>query len=351
NMSKQLLKFWALACVLIFSQLDSMGWDYEGHRIVNQLALASLPKDFPAFVTTSEASERIAFLSGEPDRWRNTSDLPLKHFNGPDHYFDLEDLKFIGMDAQTLTHFRYDFVVQLAAGRGRYATNFPAIDPEVNADHTRELIGFLPWTITEYYGKLKSGFSYLKTLQEAGTPQEIANAEQNIIYIMGVMGHFVGDGGQPLHTTIHHNGWIGENPKHYATNKTIHSWVDGGYIAHATIRTAVLLPKLRPATVLPINEGRGSQTKIFPLVMEYLVAQHQQVEPLYKLDRDGKLSSKREIVPEAYDFISGQLLKSGQMLGSLWVTAWQHAPPDNYLRTQLMKRKALKKLGDSKSAE
>src|SRR2546430_9784743 len=22
-------------------------WDYEGHRIVNQLALASLPKDFP----------------------------------------------------------------------------------------------------------------------------------------------------------------------------------------------------------------------------------------------------------------------------------------------------------------
>ena len=337
--------------MLFLTCLNSLAWDYEGHRIVNQLALASLPKDFPAFVLTSEASERIAFLSGEPDRWRNTSDLPLKHFNGPDHYIDLEDLKFMGMDAHSLTHFRYDFVVQLAAARSRYATNFPAIDPEMNTDHTRELIGFLPWTITEYYGKLKSGFSYLKTLQEAGTPQEIANAQQNIIYIMGVMGHFVGDGGQPLHTTIHHNGWIGENPNHYHTNKTIHSWVDGGYIAHASIRTAALRSRLQRATVLAINEGRNGQTNVFPLVMDYLLEQHQQVEPLYKLDRDGKLSSRREIVPEAYDFISGQLLRSGQMLGSLWVTAWQHAPPDNYLRTQLMKRKALRESSEKKSTE
>jgi len=35
-------------------------WDYEGHRLVNQLALASLPKDFPAFVSAPAAQERIA---------------------------------------------------------------------------------------------------------------------------------------------------------------------------------------------------------------------------------------------------------------------------------------------------
>ena len=43
-------------------------WDYPGHRIVNELALASLPADFPAFVRDPAAAERIAFLSGEIGR-------------------------------------------------------------------------------------------------------------------------------------------------------------------------------------------------------------------------------------------------------------------------------------------
>ena len=42
--------------------------------------------------------DRIAFLAGEPDRWRNTPDLPLKHVNGPDHYFDLEDIESARFD-------------------------------------------------------------------------------------------------------------------------------------------------------------------------------------------------------------------------------------------------------------
>ena len=190
----------------------------------------------------------------------------------------------------------------------------------------------------------------MKTLEEAGTPEEIANAQQNIVYIMGVMGHFVGDGGQPLHTTIHYNGWIGENPNRYATNKTIHSWIDGGYIAHAGIKSETLMPKVQPAVVFSINEGKTSQTNVFPLVMEYLLEQHNLVEPLYKLDRDGKLSGRKAPLPEGYDFVSGQLLKSGQMLGNLWLTAWQHAPVDTYLRMQLMKRKAAKQ-SEGKSPE
>src|SRR5688572_33299525 len=79
-------------------------WDYEGHRVVNQLALAALPRDFPAFTKTAAARERIAFLGGEPDRWRNqgtgrhpTDDVVLSHFAGPDHYFDLEDLEEYGI--------------------------------------------------------------------------------------------------------------------------------------------------------------------------------------------------------------------------------------------------------------
>jgi hypothetical protein len=45
-------------------------WDYEGYYVINQFALASLPKNFPAFALTPAARKRIAFLVGKPDRWR-----------------------------------------------------------------------------------------------------------------------------------------------------------------------------------------------------------------------------------------------------------------------------------------
>src|SRR5881394_124572 len=82
-------------------------WDYEGHRLVNQLALAALPTNFPAFVKEPAATERIIFLSGEPDRWRNTTDLTLKHLNNPDHYLDFEDVAACGLKPETLPPFRY----------------------------------------------------------------------------------------------------------------------------------------------------------------------------------------------------------------------------------------------------
>ena len=62
--------------------LPLQAWDYEGHRIVNQLALAALPPEFPAFAREPANAARIAFLSGEADRWRNVPDLPVKHSGG-----------------------------------------------------------------------------------------------------------------------------------------------------------------------------------------------------------------------------------------------------------------------------
>ncbi len=315
------------------------GWDYEGHRLVNQLALASLPTNFPAWVFTPVARERIAFLAGEADRWRNTPDLPLKHFNGPDHFFDIDLLGLHGLEARSLSQFRYDFSFALAQGRRAHATNFPPIDPTKDTDHTKELIGLLPWAIVENQGKLKSAFSYLREFDAAGTPEEVANARENAIYIMGVMGHYVGDGAQPLHTTKHHHGWVGENPNRYTTNYSFHQWIDGGYIAKFPIDVAKLKAKLRPARVIG---GGGAAANCFPEVTSYLLGHYEQVEPLYRLDKERKLSGFAEFSQEGHDFITGQILKAGQMLGDLWLTAWQQAPPDTFLRAQLAKRKLAK---------
>jgi hypothetical protein len=308
-------------------------WDYEGHRLINQLALDTLPADFPAFVKTPAARERIGFLGGEADRWRNTTDLSLKHCNGPDHYFDLDLLEAHKLDSAQLPIFRYDFAVQLLNARAVHAASLPPIDPLKDSDRTRALIGFLPWTITEYQAKLRSAFSYLKEYESAGTPEEIANARENIIYLMGVMGHFIGDATQPLHNTKHHHGWVGANPNGYSTNYSIHSWIDGGYLNQFGVDAGQLRAKLRPATPF------GS-TNTFASVMTFLQDQFKQVEPLYRLEKAGKLSGRREKSPEGHDFITGQLHVAAQTLGDLWLIAWQQAPPDMFLRSALAKRKA-----------
>jgi hypothetical protein len=327
---------------------SALAFDYEGHRMINQIAIASLPANFPAFDMNADVQERIAFLAGEPDRWRNTGDLPLKHFNGPDHYIDLDDLPDYGLNTSNLTSFRYEFTAQLAAARAQHPTNFPPINAAKNEDKTRELVGFLPWTIAEYYAKLKSAFSYLKTFEEFGTPEEIVNAQQNAIYIMGVMGHFVGDAGQPLHTTKHFNGWIGDNPKHYATNTTFHAWVDGGYIRKVGIQLEEMKSRIRPAQVLPEAKNASKEQGMFPVAVHYIVDQHKLVEPLYELNKDGSLSDQGQLDSKGRAFLTGQMLKSGQFLGDLWLSAWETAAMDTYLKGRLLDRQAS---GDKKPAK
>src|SRR6266478_3393438 len=113
------LAVWSIG-ILLLGRLginSTLAWDYEGHRTVNQLALASLPTNFPSFVRAPSAAERIAFLAGEADRWRNSPDLPLKHCNEPDHYIDLEELSLYGLKPETLPGLRYDFIAHLALVR------------------------------------------------------------------------------------------------------------------------------------------------------------------------------------------------------------------------------------------
>ena len=330
----------ALGMCLLPMAATVRAWDYEGHRLVNQLALDALPPSFPAFVTTPTARERIAFLAGEADRWRNSPDLSFKHASSPDHYIDFEELGDVGLDAKSLSPFRYEFAVQFAQARAAHAGKLPPIDPVKNADRTREWVGFLPWAIVEQQSKLRSAFSYLRAFEKyGGTPEEIENARQNIIYLMGVMAHFVADGSQPLHTTIHHHGWVGPNPNSYPTNASIHQWIDGGFIKRAGLTKADISPKMAPAKSIPPTAQSGAATNLFPVVTAWLLEQHRQVEPLYQLEKAGKLSGRGEGVPqEGREFIATQLANAAQMLASLWLSAAEQAPEDTFLRDLLLKR-------------
>jgi hypothetical protein len=335
-MKRKLFAMMMMSAGLVFS---AKAWDYEGHHAVNELALASLPADFGGFTMTPALKARVEFLAGEPDRWRNVGDLPLRNVNGPDHYIDLEDLPLYGLTPETLPLMRYDFAADIAKARAAHPEKFPPIDPAKDADHTRELDGFLPWAITEYCEKLKSDFSSLKAFQtHGGSPTEIANAQADIVYVMGVMGHYVGDGSQPLHTTVHFNGWVGNNPKGYTTRPSFHAWIDGGYFRKTgPIAVDLLAGKIRPATRIA---NAGAPDGMFKAVVNYLVEQNKLVGPLYQMDKAGELSGEGDAGMAGRPFLEDQLVKAGQMLGNLWLTAWLEAPEDTYLERQLQQRSA-----------
>jgi hypothetical protein len=337
-------KWFTFAAALGAFVFNAAAWDYEGHHAVNELALASLPTNFPAFVLTPEARVRIAYLAGEADRWRNETSLrngtglALGHASGPDHYLDLEDIYLYGLTPETLPPLRYDFVAAIVKARAAHPEKFPAIDPARDSDHTRELSGFLPWAITENFEKLQSGFATLAALEKSGgTAAEIKNAQENIVYVMGVMGHFVGDASQPLHTTMYHHGWTtNDNPNHYTTSPGFHAWIDGGFFKKTGgIDAKKLSAKIHPAEKI---SAASDPNGIFKTSVDFIVEANKLVEPLYRLDREGKLNAESETAAEGRAFLETQLVKSGQFLGDLWLTAQETAPEDTYLERELQQR-------------
>lgn len=313
-------------------------WDYEVHRAIVDLAFAALPTNYPGFVFEPAARERVRFLSGEPDRWRNAaSDVVFSHATAADHYLDLEDLEALDVKPDGLPVFRYEFAARVLAARAAHPERFEAIDPARDRDRTRAFPGFLPWTIAEGVGHLKSAFSYLRAYETlGGTSEEMDNARQNVLYAMGVLSHFVGDATQPLHTTRHHHGWVGENPKGYTTDRGIHAWIDGGFFERTGgVQVESLRSRLRPARVL---EGTRSPEELFRTITAWLMEQHRQVEPLYQQHKEGKFSGIGVDGQAGRLLLEEQLVRAAQMLADLWFTAWAQAPADSYLQRKLQER-------------
>jgi hypothetical protein len=181
-----------IRALTVLWSFSSGAWDAEVHVLISNLALESLPADFPAFVREESAPQRIGFLSAEPDRWRNIEDLQLRHAHGPDHYLDVEELQTYGLDPQKLPSLRYDIIAALALKRQEEPEKFQRMLHSPNEDSTRQLPGLLPWVMTESVLKLKSCFSYLGTYeQHGGSADDIANARQNTVR-NGVMSHYFG---------------------------------------------------------------------------------------------------------------------------------------------------------------
>jgi hypothetical protein len=288
-----LISFTLIALVLLQS-IAAAAWGNKGHVAINRVAAQKMPATMPRFLR--RAVGEIAYLGPEPDRWRSPSEFALKNAQEPDHFIDLERVSWL----DPLPSGRYEFYRKLYDKRAS-TTDHPD-------DYLPERVGLQPYITMEVYGRLKAAFREYRQRRSSHQPTEAV--QQASIFYAGWLGHYVADGSQPLHTTIHYNGWVGPNPNGYTTQHTIHAQFETAYVA-ANITAKDFAAQVK------IPERLDDP---FAQYIAYLKKSNGLVENVYALEKAGGFTGKGS--PAAFDFTTHRLAAGSQMLLNLWYTAW-----------------------------
>lgn len=296
-------------------------WDAHGHRVVTALAFDAVERDslLPEWLKEEPVRRRTMYQSAEPDRWRGQRTPALIHENNPDHYIDIEDLEPFGLTLRAVPPLRYEYLRVMAVAMAEHPERFAHYDPEKDPYKDRVWPGFVAHSILEHYAKLQASFRTLRTIEAAGVDGRALHVEQaraNVIYHLGVLSHFVGDAAQPLHTTKHFNGWVGDNPEGYTTSNRFHAYIDGGVldlhkITHESLRTHMR------------SDLCVSGQDPWPDILDHLERSFAHVEDLYRMEKDGSLDAE-----PGKKLIEARLLDGGAMLYALIRAAWETSEPD-----------------------
>jgi hypothetical protein len=323
----------------------SIAWDAAGHATITLLALDRFKATAqpPVWINEEASRAMIAWQSGEPDRWRGLRTPTLRHENEPDHYLDVEDLEPFGLTLRTVPMLRNEYVKAMVIAREKHPEKFKPINPAMDPAKTQEYPGFVAHATMEHYEKLRSAMNTLRILEglaDASSERRKVQIEQtkaNIRVEMGLLAHFVGDTAQPLHTTTHHHGWVGDNPKGYTTDRGIHAYIDGTIVAfhklgYETLRAAgEAKTGAKAAGEKPVAEGGKAAEPAARVtdiqnpwsdVLSHVERSFAKVEPLYEMKKSGELEKEA-----GKAFIAERLTDAGMMLGDLYAAAWKASEP------------------------
>lgn len=274
-------------------------WGNEGHRLINRLAIVTLPADVPAFLHSETAVNEIEYLGPEPDRWRSRAEPELSAAQAPEHFIDLEPADALG----PLPHNRLDFEARVFA-----------------AGERPEKIGLQPWETNEVWERLKGALREYRYL--SANKEDTRGVEAAVIFYAGWLGHYVGDGSQPLHTTDKYNGWVGPNPNGYTTGHTIHWQFEEPFVA-ANMHE----PEVRARMTAP----KVIKGDMFDNYVAYLRQTHTYVEKVYQLYKVGGFDGAGTAASR--EFTAERLAAGASMLRDMIYTAWLRSAepvPDPY---------------------
>jgi hypothetical protein len=290
----------AFRCLLISTAvLIGGGWGPRGHITANRAAVSGIPADGPVFL--KNYAEWIAQTGPVPDSWRGVSEPFSKIFEDPNHGWFKEQFAFM----KQIPRSRYEFVLALYDEYLR----IKGTDPERAKLTNVRWTGTMPYAAMENYDRMKSAMRSYRQLLAA--KQDTKFIEQDIAFYMGWLGHYTADGAQPLHDTIHHDGWQGPNPKGYTTDPRVHGRFESSFVELIQLTDSDLVPQMTKAQVL------GDP---FAAMLAHLDDASTHVEEIYVMDKAGAFADAKNA--EAAGLVKSQLAKAASLLRDLTYTAW-----------------------------
>ncbi len=286
----------AIFAALSLGQREALAWGEVGHRLSGKAAATNLPKEMPQFFR--KATNQLEYLNPEPDRWRSRTYLEMNEAFSYDHFVDMEMVPLAAFDAED----RYAYLVAL-----------------YQAGVTKpEIAGLLSFHIVELYQRLRAEFHLWRNTKDKRTREWI---EERIINDAGTLGHYISDGANPHHTTVHYNGWNKDypNPNNYTTDNTFHGRFESEFV-QARIQINDLLPRVN-RTPRTLDNPRAE-------VMKFLRDSNSQVTRLYEIEKRNTFN-KETRAPENKEFAVERLLAGIQMLRDVWWTAWVKSESPN----------------------
>jgi hypothetical protein len=290
-----------LLCAVV---LITGGWGVRGHQSANRAAVRGIPADGPIFLR--EYEDWIAKTGPVPDSWRGNGEPFSKIFEDPNHGWFKEQFAFM----TAIPRSRYEFVLRLYDEYLRIREK----DPERAALTNVRWTGTLPYAAMENYDRMKSAMRAYRALSansSADSQRDAKYLAQDIAFYMGWLGHYTADGAQPLHDTIHHDGWLGPNPKQYTTDPRVHGRFESAFVD---------LIQLTEADLVPLMSQPKQLADPFAAILAHLDDAASHVEDVYVLDKSGALADKGN--EQAGKLVRMQLGKAATLLRDLTYTAW-----------------------------
>jgi hypothetical protein len=298
----------AIVTVLLAASISGSAWGVRAHTWINRVAVRTIPDDGPVFLKAHE--DWIAYLSTIPDTWRRPSEPFLKMLEDPNHGWFKEQFSFM----KEIPRSRYEFVLALSDEQRRQAA---AGDPAAALTNVR-WTGTMPYAAVEGYERMLTGMRRYREMK--GRNEDTRFVEQEIAFYMGWTGHYTGDGAQPLHDTIHHDGWQGANPKGYTTNPRVHGEFESRFVDAMELEGKDFESRVGSARVL---------ADPFASILDHLDEAGRHTEQVYRLEQAGALTDPGHA--EARALVVQQAARGAGLLRDLAYTAWVKSgePPAN----------------------
>jgi hypothetical protein len=296
--------FVAAAAVLLVggARLDERAlWGDKGHGMSGRAAATNLPAAMPQFFRSATA--QLEYLNPEPDRWRFRNELGMRQMDEAyeyDHFMHMELL-----------------TPQELQQEDRFA--FLEAQSKAGVREPEDAIGLLYYRILEMTQRLETEFRLWRAAP-AGS-QRRRFIEQRIINDAGILGHYVADGANPHHTSVHFNGWDDDfpNSRGFTNQQGFHSRFETQFVG-GRVNLSDLLPEV-DATPRVLQNPRAD-------VEAYLRATNARLERLYELDMQRPFEAGNTSAAHK-QFAVERLVAGVEMLRNLWWTAWQRSasPP------------------------